>query len=193
MRIIAGEFKGRTLQAPTWQGLRPTSDRLRETLFNVLAPRLPEAAVLDVCAGTGAIGLEALSRGARLAVFVERDPRAVALIRENVARCGAGERYAIKRAEATAALAAPLAGGPFDIVVLDPPYDVADLTTLVERAAAQVAPDGVLVLEHAWRRPLPTRVRGARQGRTVRAGDSALTVFHPDGSGGGESPSDEQQ
>src|SRR3974390_1908798 len=87
MRIIAGSLKGRRLKAPTWNGLRPTSDKLRETLFNVLAPRVGGARVLDGYAGTGAIGIEALSRGARAVTFVERDRRARALIADNLARC----------------------------------------------------------------------------------------------------------
>ena len=85
MRIIAGTLKGRRLEAPDWDGLRPTSDRLRETLFNVLAPRIRGARVLDGYAGTGAVGIEALSRGAAHVTFVERDPRAVALIEANLA------------------------------------------------------------------------------------------------------------
>lgn len=190
MRVIAGEFKGRTLKAPSWDGLRPTSDRLRETLFNLLATRVGDATVLDVCAGTGAIGIEALSRGARMAVFVEHDARAVALIRENVARCGVGERYAIQHASAETALAGSLPGGPFDIVVLDPPYEYPDVGALVERAAALVAPGGVLVLEHAWRRAPPAVAGGAHLVRTVRSGDSALSLFE---SGEGERPNDEQQ
>ena len=80
MRIIAGTLKGRVLQAPDWDGLRPTSDRLRETLFNILAPRVEGSRVLDVCAGTGAVGIEALSRGATAVTFVESDRRASALI-----------------------------------------------------------------------------------------------------------------
>ena len=79
MRVIAGALKGRRLQAPAWEGLRPTSDKLRETLFNVLAPRIGGARVLDGYAGTGAVGIEALSRGAAHVTFVERDPRAAAL------------------------------------------------------------------------------------------------------------------
>ena len=79
MRIIAGACKGRRLKAPTWDGLRPTSDKLRETLFNILAPRIEGAAVLDVFAGTGAVGLESLSRGASRAVFIEQDRRAAAV------------------------------------------------------------------------------------------------------------------
>jgi 16S rRNA (guanine966-N2)-methyltransferase len=179
MRIISGAFKGRALKAPTWEGLRPTSDRLRETLFNVLAPRVTDAAVLDVFAGTGAIGLEALSRGARLAVFVEQDARAARLIAENVERCGVGERYAIRRAPAARVLARPVSGGPFDIVVLDPPYDAPDVEAMVAGGAAQLAPAGVLVLEHAARRAPPDRVAGVRRVRTVRAGDSALSLYEP--------------
>src|SRR5690242_20363316 len=98
MRVIAGAYKGRRLKAPSWTGLRPTSDKLRETLFNVLAPRVPGARVLDAYAGTGALGIEALSRGAREAAFIERDRRALALIEENLARCGIVNGYVIIRA-----------------------------------------------------------------------------------------------
>ena len=98
MRIIAGSLKGRRLDAPDWDGLRPTSDRLRETLFNVLAPAIDGARVLDVYAGTGAVGIEALSRGAAHVTFVEQDARAARLIDTNLARCGVTERYAIIRA-----------------------------------------------------------------------------------------------
>src|SRR4051812_48831390 len=98
MRIVAGTLKGRRLEAPSWEGLRPTSDKLRETLFNVLAPRIAGAQVLDGYAGTGAVGIEALSRGAAHVTFVERDPRAVALIEANLRRCGISDRYAIIRA-----------------------------------------------------------------------------------------------
>lgn len=95
MRIIAGELKGRRLQAPTWDGLRPTSDKLRETLFNVVADRVSGARVLDLYAGTGAIGIEALSRGAAHVTFVEQDPRALKLIERNLHHCGVADRYAI--------------------------------------------------------------------------------------------------
>src|SRR4029077_13998173 len=97
MRIIAGEFKGRRLITPKWDGLRPTSDKLRETLFNIVALRVEGARVLDAYAGTGAIGIEALSRGAVHVTFVERDPRALKLIEDNLRRCGLSDRYAIIR------------------------------------------------------------------------------------------------
>ena len=88
MRVIAGSLKGRRLDPPTWDGVRPTSDKLRETLFNVVAQRVAEARVLDAYAGTGAIGIEALSRGAAHVTFVDRDPRSLKLVEQNLQRCG---------------------------------------------------------------------------------------------------------
>jgi 16S rRNA (guanine(966)-N(2))-methyltransferase RsmD len=176
MRIIAGDYKGRRLKAPTWPGLRPTSDKLRETLFNVIAARIPAARVLDVFAGTGAIGLESLSRGAGRVVFIDADRRAAALIAENAERCGVTDRCAIIRDTAERALAGVIAGGPFDVVMLDPPYDFEPLADVLGAATRQVAPDGLLVLEHASRRTAPT-VAGAHATRTIRSGDSALTLF----------------
>ena len=88
MRVIAGALKGRRLKTPAWTGLRPTADKLRETLFNVLAPRIQGARVVDAYAGTGALGIEAISRGARFAAFIDEDRRAEALIAANVAHCG---------------------------------------------------------------------------------------------------------
>src|SRR5918996_2883423 len=96
MRVIAGRLKGRRLKAPAWEGLRPTSDKLRETLFNILAPRIDGARVLDGFAGTGAVGIEALSRGAAHVTFIEADRRAVALIEDNLAACGGGADYTIE-------------------------------------------------------------------------------------------------
>src|SRR5262245_16186827 len=93
MRIIAGHFKGRRLKAPAWEGLGPTSDRLRQTLLNVLAPRLAGAGVIDGFAGTGAVGIEALSRGAAHVLFIEQDRRAAALIASNLALCGVKQGY----------------------------------------------------------------------------------------------------
>src|SRR5687767_5172397 len=92
VRVIAGTLKGRRLDAPDWEGLRPTSDKLRETLFNVLASRLGDARVLDGFAGTGAVGIEALSRGAAHVTFVEADGRAVRLIQRNLDHCGVADR-----------------------------------------------------------------------------------------------------
>src|SRR4030095_8990356 len=116
MRVIAGRYKGRSPKAPTWEGLRPTSDRLRETLFNILAPRIGGARVLDGYAGTGAVGIEALSRGAAAVTFVDRDRRARDLIAENLALCGVTSGCAIIRASFDRR-------DSFDFILLDPPYD----------------------------------------------------------------------
>src|SRR5205823_116562 len=115
MRVIAGSLKGRRLKTPTWDGVRPTSDKLRETLFNILAPRIGGARVLDGYAGTGAVGIEALSRGAAHVTFVERDRRAQALVAENLAHCGMSEGYVIIRASVSRALD-DLGAEPVDII-----------------------------------------------------------------------------
>lgn len=179
MRVIAGTLRGRTLKAPTWDGLRPTSDRLRETLFNVLAPRVAGARVLDVYAGTGALGIEALSRGATHVTFVEQDRRAQALIAANLERCGISGGYAIIRASASRAVEQMRRGPafvPFDLVLLDPPYDhpAAEALTGVD---ALVAPDGLVVFEHAKRSPVPDSIGQLMLTRDLVSGDSALAFY----------------
>jgi 16S rRNA (guanine966-N2)-methyltransferase len=176
MRIIAGTNKGRGLQAPKWDGLRPTSDKLRETLFNILSPHVIDARVLDVFAGTGAIALEALSRGAQAATCIEQDRRAAKLIEENRERCGEQHRCAVIRDTAERALSRPIPGGPFDIIVLDPPYDYAALPAAIRGAASQRRPGGILVLEHASR-VTPPAPEGLTVTRTVKSGDSALSFY----------------
>ena len=121
MRIIAGTLKSRRLAAPDFEGLRPTSDKLRETLFNVIAPRVQGARVLDGFAGTGALGLEALSRGAEHVTFVDDDRRAIALIGENVRRCGVADRCVIIRGRLIE-VSRRLEMASFDLILLDPPY-----------------------------------------------------------------------
>jgi 16S rRNA (guanine966-N2)-methyltransferase len=176
MRIIAGQQRGRRLKTPKWEGLRPTSDKLRETLFNIIARRVSEARVLDAFAGTGAIGLESLSRGATLATFIEKDRRAAELIAENAALCGVRDRCVIIRDTAERAFSQPIAGSPFDVIVLDPPYDFDPLGTILDAAARVLAPGGVLILEHASRCRVPVGL-SVQAVRAVRSGDSALTFF----------------
>ena len=176
MRVIAGSLKGRRLKTPAWDGLRPTSDKLRETLFNILAPRVAGARVLDGFAGTGAIGIEALSRGAAHATFIERDRRAQALIAENLAHCGvANDAYVIIRASVGRALA-DLHAASFDIMIFDPPYDE-QVDAVLAAAAERLAPGGALVLEHARRRPSPERAGAVSRTREVASGDSALALY----------------
>jgi len=178
MRIVAGTWRGRTLKSPTWDGLRPTSDRLRETLFNILGPSIQGARVLDGYAGTGAIGLEALSRGASQVTFVENDPRAVKLIETNLAALHAGgtAKPVIIRAGFADAVAR-LNGEPFDLIIVDPPYahDAADAA--LDAAGSLAGPATRLVIEHAARYPPPQARGGLRLTRTVTAGDSALSFY----------------
>jgi 16S rRNA (guanine966-N2)-methyltransferase len=176
MRIIAGTLKGRRLDAPDWPGLRPTSDKLRETLFNVLAPRIRDARVLDGYAGTGAVGIEALSRGAAHVTFVDRDPRAVALIEANLRRCGVTDRYAIIRASVDSW---PPEGGPgaFDLIFLDPPYGADALTAALAAAEPLVRDDALLVIEHAARDVAPEQAGMLARRRALTSGDSALAFY----------------
>ena len=177
MRVIAGAHKGRRLVAPTWAGLRPTSDRLKESVFAILDPVIAGARVLDGFAGSGALGIEALSRGAASVVFVEIDGRAAALIARNLAHCRIADGYAMIRAEFTRAMRQLAADRRFDVALLDPPYDFADLDAVVEAAAGRMAPGGVLVLEHASRRQAPAAAGSFAAARQVRAGDAAVTFY----------------
>jgi 16S rRNA (guanine966-N2)-methyltransferase len=156
--------------------LRPTSDKLRETLFNILAPRVEAARVCDGFAGTGAVGIEALSRGAGHVTFAERDRRAVALIRENLAACGVEQGYTIEQGDLLTVLGRLPADSRFDLILLDPPYDFDDTRAVLDAASERLAPGGLLVLERATRRepdvpPALTRLRD------VKSGDSTLTFL----------------
>ena len=181
MRIIAGTFKGRVLESPSWEGLRPTSDRLRETLFDILGTAIIGARVLEGYAGTGALGIEALSRGAGHVTFVERDSRATRLIQKNLARLSSGGpeldgRYAIIRA-AFADAVGRLSPGAFDLIVLDPPYAESAASSALEAVAPLATPATRLILEHAARHAALTEHAGFSLQRTVRAGDSALSFY----------------
>jgi len=178
VRIVAGEFRGRTLKSPTWDGLRPTSDRLRETLFNILGPSVRGARVLDGYAGTGAIGIEALSRGAAAVTFVEQDPRAAKLIAANLDALGA--EGAVKPVIIRAGLAnavTRLGGQVFDLIILDPPYAHGAAADALDAAGALAGPQTRVVVEHAARHAPPDAHAGLRRTRTVTAGDSALSFY----------------
>lgn len=160
MRIVGGAWRGRTLRAPEGQGTRPTADRVRQALFDMLAhaewggPRLlDDACVLDAYAGTGALGLEALSRGAARAWFIERDRAALASLRANIAACRAGPRAAVHAADALA----PPPGTPCRLIFLDPPYgaDLVPRTAPALRAAGWIAPEAIVVAELGREEALP--------------------------------------
>ena len=177
MRIIAGECKGRRLAAPTWPGLRPTSDKLRETLFNILAPRIAGALVLDGFAGAGGLGLEALSRGAAHVTFVDHDRRAAALIKANAEVCRVQGRYTIECSDVVTILRRR-DDAAFDLILLDPPYDHADVGEVLGAAAARIRSGGLVVLERATRRE-PQVPDALVRVRDVKSGDSTLTFFEP--------------
>ena len=151
MRVVAGAFKGRRLSAPRGTRTRPTADRVREALFSMLGD-VEGARVLDLFAGSGALGIEALSRGAACAVFVERDARAAAAIERNLAAVGADARIA--RQDVSRFLGRD--EGPYDLVFCDPPYDSASRLagTLAERLPALTSPDARIVTESDKRNPL---------------------------------------
>lgn len=186
MRVIAGTFRSRLLIAPPGSETRPTSDRLRETLFNVLAPRLPGCQFADLYAGTGAVGIEAISRGAEHVFFAENAAPALKALRANLAKLGIHQGYAIED-RGTARLFERLISvtRPLDVVFLDPPYDqqAAYTSTLEFFASAAgrriLAPDAYIVAEHATRSPfeLPRQQGGLAVMRTLRQGDSSLTFY----------------
>jgi 16S rRNA (guanine966-N2)-methyltransferase len=181
-RVIAGVARGIRLEAPG-DATRPLGDRVKQTLFAILDPDLAGARVLDLFAGSGAGGIEALSRGAAHATFVERDRTAAAVIATNLGRTHlAGERARIHRAEVLAWLAGPeaAAAGPFDIVILDPPYaEMELLATALHALATHLAPTARVVAKHFWRDVPPARAGLLASERERRFGETMLTFYRP--------------
>ena len=183
-RVIAGRARGRRLLAPG-PGTRPLGDRVKETLFAILEPDLRGALFLDLFAGSGAGGIEALSRGATRAVFVERDPGAVRTIEDNLRRCGlAGDAALVRGTDARTYLAHDAQGdGPFDVVLADPPYGETELLSEVlgwlgaDREGRLVRPGGRVVAKHFWRAAPPRAVGLLASERERRFGESALTFY----------------
>ena len=190
MRIIAGEYRRRGLQSLPGMDVRPTSDRLRETLFNVLESGDPEklrgSAWLDLYAGTGAVGLEALSRGARHATFVEVSPKVCAVIRKNLASLAVAEsRFLVLAEKSRAALAILEAQGlRYDLCFLDPPYRMqpeyaAVLTQL--SGSGLLTQQSVVIAEHHWKLDPGERFGRMQRFRGVRQGDAALSFYRTAG------------
>jgi len=179
-RVIAGVARGIRLEAPG-PDTRPLGDRVKQTLFAILDPDLPGASILDLFAGSGAAGLEALSRGAAHATFVERDAGAAAVIATNLARTHlGGPRARIVRGEALAWLARmdTATGEPFDIVIVDPPYaETALLAASLEALGPHLAPGARVVAKHFWRDPPPTAIGLLASERERRFGETMLTFF----------------
>jgi 16S rRNA (guanine(966)-N(2))-methyltransferase RsmD len=180
MRVISGTFRGRRLKGPRGLELRPTGDRLKETLFNILAPRISGAVMLDVFSGTGAIGIEAISRGAGRVLFVEKDSAAVRLIRSNLRACGIEGGFELVQEDAFKFLRSLARGGfQADIIFLDPPYDWVPFQDLLKLAVKPevLSAGGVAVLEHMRKAALPEAGDGYQRFRMVRHGDSCLSFY----------------
>lgn len=182
MRIIAGTAKKRLLRAPPgWKG-RPTSDRVKEAVFSILGDLLPGSNFLDLFAGTGNVGIEALSRGARAAVFVEKDPRAVGAIIQNLreSKLEAGSTVIARDVfRALEELAARENSLSFDIVFLDPPYGMGFEVPVIERVRGLgiLAPGGLVVAESGKREVLPSGIAGLPQVRQERYGDTLISFY----------------
>ncbi len=184
VHIVTGTHKGRRLKDPQGSDLRPTSARVREALLSILGPRIPGADVLDLYAGTGAVGIESLSRGAHRVVFVENRPPAVRILRKNVALCGYEDRSLILTQPVETFLTRPPSfdeSTAFDVVFADPPYHTTDLVRLLEclSLSGTVKGQGMVILEHFFKQAVPSRIGALTQTRQSRYGDTLLTFFHP--------------
>jgi len=158
--------------------VRPTSDRLRETLFNVIAAHVPEARFLDLCAGSGAVGIEALSRGAAHATFVDRSRRSCQLIEANLELCRVPEEQRDIYCAETAEFLKQNQANPWDIVFLDPPYKENYLRILEILGSSKLLnDDGLLIVEHYHKTNLPETIGHLRRTRTLKQGDSALSFY----------------
>lgn len=173
MRIIAGAYKGRNLKSPPSLQVRPTSDRLRETLFNIIAPRIEDSRFLDLCAGSGAVGIEALSRGAEHVTFVDRSRRSCRLIEENVRLCRIPEeQYEIYQTTAEDYLRQSETY-PWDIIFFDPPYKE-DYSRTLDLLGNY---EGLVIVEHHHKNSLPETIGTLTRTRILKQGDSSLSFY----------------
>ena len=183
MRIIAGNYRSRPITAPRGNHTRPTSDRLRETLFNVIAFHVPGARFADLYAGSGAVGLEAISRGASYVFFSENDATATASIRQNLRSLRIASGFTIEPGGTPTLLKRVAATGqPLHIVFLDPPYEEAEeysrtLLALGNGVGSLLSEDALVIAEHARKQPLSARYGSLQRTRTLPQGDAALSFF----------------
>jgi len=183
MRVISGKYRGRNLKSPPSLEVRPTSDRLRETLFNVIAPRIVGTRFLDLCAGSGAIGIEALSRGAAHATFVDRSRKMCGLVEANLDLCKIPEDETdVVQAEASDFLSRSIVAetSPWTLVFFDPPYAndyLKVLSSLGVRADDLLTPDALVIVEHHHKKDLPYEAGNLHRTRVLKQGDSALSFY----------------
>ena len=179
MRVIAGLARGHPLVAPRDRATRPITDRVKETLFAIIGERAVDATVLDLYAGSGAIGIEALSRGAVHATFVETARPALTAIRTNLERTRLAAAASVISVDAGRFLDAP-SGGPFELVFLDPPYDERAIVAPLRAVVPSLAPGAIVVIKHFWRTELP-EVAGLELRRQRRFGETMLTFLEANG------------
>lgn len=181
MRVISGIYGGRLLRSPSGTKTRPTSDRLRETLFNVLAPHLNESTrFLDLCAGTGAIGIEAISRGASFVSFVDKSRRACGLIEENLDQLGVPEATTEVICSSAAKFLSRPCESPWDIVFYDPPYESDYAAVLAIFGGGEIGPlsdEGLLIVEHHAKTMIPDAAGEIRRWRLLKQGETRLSFF----------------
>jgi 16S rRNA (guanine966-N2)-methyltransferase len=179
MRIIAGAFRGRRLHTPKDNRIRPTIDRVREAVFNIIAEEVPGAKVLDLFAGTGAMGLEALSRGAHFCFFVDNGAEAVSLIRENVQLCGAQDRSRVIKGPVASAIRRLGSGNElFDLIFMDPPYGKGYIEKALEIVGAVARNDALVIAEHHIKdKPPLVPVLVWQKDRERRYGDTLISVY----------------
>ena len=183
MRVIGGTYRSRRLAAPRGLATRPTSDRLRETLFNVLAPRIEGAVFADLYAGSGAVGIEAISRGASLVYFVDSAPSAVAAIRTNLAALKITSGFQILSSTVSAALRRLTeTSGRCSIVFLDPPYAAENdyagaLSGIGHGADSLLTADGIVIAEHTRKMPLAECYGPLKRYRVLEQGDAGLSFY----------------
>jgi 16S rRNA (guanine(966)-N(2))-methyltransferase RsmD len=172
VRVIAGEFRSRRLKTIPGLSTRPTPDRLRETLFDILGSQVVDTVFLDAYAGTGSVGIEALSRGARQAIFIERSRGAADVIHENLASLQLENRALV----VTKSVASSLARHQADIVFLDPPYErETEYASAFE--ALRENPPALIIVQHSVRFALPESLASFQRTRTLRQGDNALSFY----------------
>ena len=182
MRIISGTSRGRKLVTPRHQSLRPTSDRVKESIFDILQDDVQDKVVLDLFAGTGNLGIEALSRGARRALFVERGRQALRLIQRNLAQVGLEGRSEILPKDANRAIGILNQRGEcFDLILMDPPYERGLIqSTLIKLNFNPIYhKNSILVVEHNRREPLPHVLGGWDLVRQRRIGDTLISILTP--------------
>lgn len=180
MRVIGGAYRGRRLRAPHGELVRPTSDRLRETLFNILAPRIEGSRFLDICAGSGAVGIEALSRGASRVTFIDRSRRACSAIEENLEAIGVSGQSRLINRDAVAALKRLAEeAAQFDIAFFDPPYSSAIYSQVTGLLAGGglLSQDAIVVVEHHSKTPPEPEHGELKAYRVVKQGESALAFY----------------